>query len=122
MNNFKLKKTGSQPSKIDAARQKALSKAISKNLSPIRGKELPARLLLVSFGCGSCSHRLLWLLYQEPLLNTHQINEKLRVSNAHDISKKLSKRLARAGYRIEKLPLDGTSKPYHWQLREVDHE
>jgi hypothetical protein len=104
----------------DAARLKALSKAIRQNLSPIRGKELPVKLRLV--GGGFCGQRLLWLIYEEPLLNTHQINERLRVSNAHDISKKLSKRLARAGYRIEKLPLEGAKKPYYWQLREVDHE
>ncbi|MGI2106621.1 hypothetical protein ACRN9A_15850 [Shewanella frigidimarina] len=120
MSNLKPKKTGSQPAKIEAARQKALNKAIKQNLSLMRGKELPVKLRLV--GGGFCGQRLLWLIYQEPLLNTHQINERLRVSNAHDISKKLSKRLARAGYKIEKLPLEGTQNPYYWQLREVDYE
>ena len=120
MDNSNLKKTGSQPAKIEAARQKALYKAIKRNLSPIRGKELPVKLRLV--GGVFSGQRLLWLIYQEPLLNTHQINERLRVSNAHDISQKLSKRLAKAGYKIEKLPLNGTKKPYYWQLREVDHD
>ena len=104
----------------DAAHKTALQKAIKQNLSPIRGKELPVKLKLV--GGGFCGQRLLWLIYGEPLLNTHQINARLGVSNAHDIGHKLSKRLERAGYKIEKLPLAGTKKPHHWQLREVDHD
>lgn len=106
--------------KAETARLKALDKAIWQNLTSVRGKEYPVKLRLV--GGGYCGQRLLWLIYGEPLLNTHQINARLGVSNAHDIGHKLSKRLERAGYKIEKLPLAGTKKPHHWQLKEVDHD
>lgn len=104
----------------DAARVTALSKAIGSNTSLINIEGLPNDLKHVSGGY--CGQLLLLLIYHNPLIDTHKIHEILRVSNAHDISKKLSKCLAKAGYKIEKLPLYGTKKPYCWQLREVDHE
>jgi hypothetical protein len=119
MSNLKPKKTGSQPAKIEAACQTALTKAIAPNFSPIRFKQLPDVFKFIAIDY--CSHKLLILVYNKPLINTHQINEILGVSNSHDISKKLSKRLAKAGYKIEKLPLNGTKKPYCWRLRRLDH-
>ncbi|WP_445773834.1 hypothetical protein [Shewanella sp.] len=103
----------------DAAQVKALDKAIKRNFSPIRVKELPNALKRISGDF--CSHKLLKLVYNKPLINTHQINEILGVSNSHDISKKLSKRLAKAGYEIVKLPLNGTKKPYCWLLRRLEN-
>lgn len=120
MNNFKLKKTGSQPAKIDAARLEAFNKAAKDNLSVIQIEGLPTELKHA--GSGYCGQSLIALVYNNPLITTHKIHEILGVSNAHDISKKLSKRLAKAGYKFEKLPRYGTKKPYCWQLREVDHE
>ena len=119
MNNLNTKKTGSQPAKIEAACQTALAIAIPSNFSPIRFKELPDAFKFIAIDY--CSHKLLILVYNKPLINTHQINEILGVSNSHDISKKLSKRLAKAGYEIVKLPLNGTKKPYCWLLRRLEN-
>ncbi|MCS6235113.1 hypothetical protein G3495_08215 [Shewanella baltica] len=120
MNNLNHKKTGSQPAKIDTARQTALTKAIVPNLSLITHKELPSALK--HLGGGDCGQRLISLVYNIPLITTHEIHANLGISNAHDISKKLAIRLAKAGYTFEKLPLNGIRKPSHWLLRRLDHE
>lgn len=120
MDNSSHKKTGSQPTKIDAARQTALTKAIVPNLSLITHKELPSALK--HLGGGYCAQRLISLVYNNPLVNTHEIHAMLSISNAHDISKKLAISLARAGYTFEKIPLKGKRKPSHWLLRRVSHE
>ncbi|MCD8559116.1 MAG: hypothetical protein LRY75_09925, partial [Shewanella xiamenensis] len=69
-----------------------------------------------------CGQRLISLVYHNPLINTHEIHGMLGISNAHDISKKLAMRLAKAGYTFEKMPLNGKRKPSHWLLRRLDHE
>ena len=120
MDNSSHKKTGSQPAKIDAARQTALTKAIVSNLSLITHKELPSALK--HLGGSYCGQRLISLVYNNPLINTHEIHAILGVSNSHDISKKLETRLVKAGYEIEKMPLKGKRKPSHWLLRRVSHE
>lgn len=119
MNNLNFKKTGSQPAKIDTACQKALDKAIGSNTSSISNREIPNALNRLASDCAS--KRLIRLVYNCPLVTTHEIHKILGVSNSHDISKKLAKRLEKAGYKFEKLPLSGTKKPHHWLLREVEH-
>lgn len=104
----------------DAAHKIALNKAISSNTSSINTVGLPKDLKRV--GGGYCGHLLISLVYNNPLINTHEIHATLGISNAHDISKKLAVRLAKAGYTFEKLPLNGKRKPSHWLLRRLDHE
>ena len=120
MNNSTPKKTGSQPAKIDTARLEAFNKATKDNLSLIQIEGLPTELKRV--GGGYCGQRLISLVYNNPLINTHEIHAILGVSNSHDISRKLEMRLVKAGYEIEKMPLNGIRKPSHWVLRRLDHE
>jgi hypothetical protein len=120
MNNSTPKKTGSQPAKIDTARLEAFNKATKDNLSLIQIEELPSALK--HLGGSYCGQRLISLVYNNPLINTHEIHAILGVSNSHDISKKLETRLTKAGYEFVKQDCKGKRKPAHWLLRRVSHE
>lgn len=104
----------------DAAHKIAINKANGLDSSLKANKELPTELKRV-WG-GYCGQRLISLVYNTPLITTHEIHASLGISNAHDISKKLAMRLAKAGYTFEKMPLNGKRKPSHWLLRRLDHE
>ena len=120
MDNSSHKKTGSQPAKIDAARLEAFNKAAKDNLSLIQIEGLPTELK--SLGGGYFGQRLISLVYNNPLINTHEIHAILGVSNSHDISKKLETRLTKAGYEFVKQDCKGKRKPHCWLLRRLDHE
>ncbi|MBZ4679282.1 MAG: hypothetical protein JG763_1911 [Shewanella sp.] len=124
MNNSPLK-TGKEKgcTQSDKIRTALSSKAQSNKISQadyktISGDVLPDAIL--SIANGHIEQAMLRLVYQQPFINTHSIQEALRVSNAAQYSRKLNQKLWRHGYLIAKHPLKGHNHFWLWTLeREV---
>lgn len=116
---YQTKEKGcAQSSKIRAASVKPVTNGNEPQYRAISGDVLPDCLLRVAKG--HVEREMLRQVYQHPYINTHQIQERLRVSNAAQYSRKLNKKLFKLGYQITKDPLKGHNRFWLWTLgREV---
>ena len=77
----------------------------------------------ISLELGTPKQRaLLQLVYFNPMINSHEIAQRLPASNVHDLSRKLNIKLKQMGYILRKYSIEGQRKPYRWVLENLPQQ